>query len=156
MTLQCGIDEAGRGPLAGPVTAACAVLAVDGGISGLADSKKLSASRRDTLSLLLRRDLYAWGLGWAWPAEIDELNIHRASLLAMERAFQAALERWPGGLGTPGATQLPEDFPAPVYVDGKFLPTLPLPGEAVVDSAAAAPANQAASVHAKTTGIGWM
>lgn len=174
MTLQIGIDEAGRGPLAGPVTAACAVLVRDDGISGLADSKKLSASRRDALSAILRKELHAWGLGWAWPAEIDELNIHRATLLAMQRAFQASLERWPvtppGGphraspnpvghpvsvTGAPSAP-LPGDFPVPVYVDGKFVPELPVSVEAVVGGDATVPSIQAASILAKTARDRWM
>lgn len=83
----CGIDEAGRGPLAGPVSAAAVVLPEDFPVEILADSKKLSALKREAAAALIIDRAIAWALGWACPAEIDELNILNATFLAMERAF---------------------------------------------------------------------
>jgi ribonuclease HII len=88
----CGIDEAGRGPLAGPVTAAAVILPPDFPREGLADSKALAPELRSETSERIRGGVVPWGLGWAWPAEIDQLNIHHASLLAMRRAFYAMLD----------------------------------------------------------------
>jgi len=85
--LICGVDEAGRGPLAGPVYAACVVLRDDDPISGLADSKKLSPARREELAIEIRVRAAAWGIASASVEEIDMLNIFRASLLAMRRAL---------------------------------------------------------------------
>jgi ribonuclease HII len=82
--MQAGVDEAGRGPLAGPVCAAAVVLGVTP-IIGLADSKLLSAHRRQALAEEIRRSSQAWGIGWASVAEIDEMNILRATFLAMSR-----------------------------------------------------------------------
>lgn len=85
----CGVDEAGRGPLAGPVFAAAVILDPAKPIAGLRDSKKLSEARRDALALLIRRDARAWAIAYCTPAEIDELNILNATLLAMRRAIEA-------------------------------------------------------------------
>lgn len=85
----CGLDEVGRGPLAGPVCAAAVVLNPDKTVHGLNDSKQLSAAVRDALDPLIRANALGWGLGWVWPEEIERLNIHYASLLAMRRAFAA-------------------------------------------------------------------
>jgi ribonuclease HII len=85
--LVCGIDEAGRGPLAGPVCAAAVILPDGFPRELLDDSKKLSASRRTALRHIICRHALAWGTGWASHQEIDEINILRASLLAMRRAF---------------------------------------------------------------------
>lgn len=84
-----GVDEAGRGPLAGPVVAAAVILDAARPIAGLADSKALSPARRAALSLEIRSRSLAWGLGWADPAEIDALNILQATFLAMRRALTA-------------------------------------------------------------------
>lgn len=84
-----GIDEAGRGPLAGPVVAAVVVLAADQQIKGVRDSKLLSARQRESLALRIRAEALAWGLGSASAAEIDRLNILNASWLAMQRAIAA-------------------------------------------------------------------
>ena len=102
-SLICGIDEAGRGPLAGPVCAAAVVLSdFPGGL--LDDSKKLRAVRREELRRLITERAIAWGVGWATHAEIDEINILQASLLAMQRAFNCLLASaggaWPESLET--------------------------------------------------------
>ena len=90
--MQAGVDEAGRGPLAGPVCAAAVILG-EAGIAGLADSKLLSAKRRQALAEEIQAKSQAWGVGWASVAEIDELNILRATFLAMARAMQECLIR---------------------------------------------------------------
>ncbi len=86
--LICGVDEAGRGPLAGPVFAAAVILDPAKPIAGLRDSKKLSEARRDELALLIRRDALAWSIAQCSAAEIDELNILQATMLAMRRAIE--------------------------------------------------------------------
>ena len=98
-----GVDEAGRGPLAGPVTAAAVVLDPRDTIEGLADSKVLTAARREELAGEIRRRSLAWGIGWADEAEIDALNILQATFLAMRRAllhllFDSCLLRFEPGL----------------------------------------------------------
>ncbi len=85
----CGVDEAGRGPLAGPVVAAAVILDPARAIEGLRDSKKLSEARRDSLAQAIREHSLGWAIGQASVAEIDELNILQASLLAMRRAVEA-------------------------------------------------------------------
>ena len=84
----CGVDEAGRGPLAGPVTAAAVILNPDRCIDGLNDSKKLSEKKREALFDLIQQFSTAWGVGWASPGEIDEYNILNATFLAMKRAVK--------------------------------------------------------------------
>ena len=85
----CGIDEAGRGPLAGPVFAAAVVLGANGrSIAGLDDSKKLSASRRDALAVLIKTQAHAWAIASATAVEVDQLNILQATMLAMFRAVE--------------------------------------------------------------------
>ena len=85
----CGIDEAGRGPLAGPVFAAAVVLGDEGRkIAGLDDSKKLSATRRETLAVLIKAQAHAWAVASATAIEVDELNILQATMLAMFRAIE--------------------------------------------------------------------
>ena len=95
--LVAGVDEAGRGPLAGPVAAAAVILHPDRPIIGLADSKKLTTERREVLASEIRERALAWSVAWADPAEIDALNILAATLLAMRRAI---LGLWisPGGV----------------------------------------------------------
>ena len=87
--LVAGIDEAGRGPLAGPVVAGSVILDPDVLIEGLADSKKLTAKKREILYDEIKAKAYAWGIGYATADEIDEINIHQATLLAMQRAYIA-------------------------------------------------------------------
>ncbi|MBC7710206.1 MAG: ribonuclease HII [Rhizobacter sp.] len=85
----CGIDEAGRGPLAGPVFAAAVVLGANGrSIVGLDDSKKLSATRRDALAVLIKTQAHAWAIASATAVEVDQLNILQATMLAMFRAVE--------------------------------------------------------------------
>ena len=131
--LICGVDEAGRGPLAGPVFAACVVLRDDDAISGLADSKKLSPSRREELAVQIRIRAAAWGIASASVEEIDTLNILKASLLAMRRALQ----------------QLAVE-PHQVLVDGPYCPEMRFPGKAVVRGDDTIASISAASILAKT------
>jgi ribonuclease HII len=130
--LICGIDEAGRGPLAGPVVAAAVVLAPDPRIVGLRDSKQLSSAQRERLADAIRERALAWALGRAEPAEIDRYNILGATLLAMRRAF--------AGLAV---------HPARALVDGNRCPELPCDCEAVIRGDASVPAISAASILAK-------
>ncbi len=127
-----GVDEAGRGPLAGPVIAAAVILSDDCQLDGLTDSKKLTEARRETLAMAIREQAVAWALGRADVAEIDRLNILQASLLAMQRAVAA--------LAVP---------PDRVLVDGNRCPELACPVEAIVKGDATVPAISAASILAK-------
>ena len=127
-----GVDEVGRGPLAGEVVAAAVILNPQRPIEGLRDSKKLSAARREELAQLIRERALAWSIASATVAEIDELNILQASLLAMHRAVQA-LKPQPGY----------------VLVDGNRLPRWQYASEAVVRGDDRVPAIAAASILAK-------
>jgi len=134
-----GVDEAGRGPLAGPVVAAAVILHPQRGVSGLDDSKKLSAARRDQLAGEIKANALAWSVAWADPAEIDAINILAATMLAMRRAI-LGLAVTPNG----------------VQVDGNRLPDLRIngrriAGEAIIGGDALVPAISAASIIAKTT-----
>ncbi len=131
-TLVCGVDEVGRGPLAGPVVAAAVILDPANPIAGLADSKKLSPKRRETLSAIIREQALAWALGRAEIAEIEQLNILQASLLAMQRAVE--------GLAL---------SPTHALVDGNKLPKLPCSAEAIIGGDAIEPSISAASIIAK-------
>jgi len=126
-----GIDEVGRGPLAGPVVAA-AVILPEREIAGLGDSKTLTARRRAVLDELIRESAVAWALGRAEVEEIDRLNILQATFLAMRRAVEAL--------------RLAPDY---AWVDGKHCPVLPCPVEAVIGGDALVPAIGAASIIAK-------
>ena len=129
-----GVDEAGRGPLAGPVVAA-AVVFVDGEtIPGIDDSKRLTASRRSRLSFRIRGTAVDWAIGAATAREVDRLNIHNATLLAMRRAVLGLRERI--------------DY---VYIDGKFYPDIPNPGESVIRGDQNIPVVSAASILAKVS-----
>lgn len=134
-----GVDEAGRGPLAGPVVAAAVVLDPRHEIAGLADSKKLSAARRDSLAAEIRSRALSWSVAWSDPAEIDAINILAATMLAMRRAIL--------GLSV---------TPVAVQVDGNRLPGLQfghgrIRGEAIVGGDDKVAAISAASIIAKTT-----
>lgn len=131
--LVCGVDEAGRGPLAGPVYAAAVILHPNQPIHGLDDSKKLSARRRDVLAFEIRAKALAWAIAFATVEEIDQINILQASLLAMQRAV-AALQ--------PSATL--------ALIDGNRSPTLLIPARAIIGGDALEPAISAASILAKT------
>lgn len=131
--IVCGIDEAGRGPLAGPVCAAAVVLDPARPIMGLNDSKQLSEKKRDTLAPLIREYALAWSVGWASVEEIDEYNIRQANFLAMKRAFK--------GLRI---------SPTHALVDGKDPPPLSCRITCIIGGDALEPAISAASILAKT------
>ena len=131
--LVCGIDEAGRGPLAGPVVAAAVILDPARPIAGLNDSKKLSEKRREVLAGEIREKALAWAVAEASVEEIDQLNILHATFLAMQRAV-AALSL----------------APEQAMVDGNRCPKLPIPVEAVVKGDGKIASIAAASILAKT------
>ncbi|NWG87583.1 MAG: ribonuclease HII [Hydrogenophilaceae bacterium] len=131
--LICGVDEAGRGPLAGPVCAAAVILDPHRPIGGLKDSKKLSAANRLRLAAEIRQKALAWSVAWASVEEIDALNILQATLLAMRRSVLNLATR-----------------PGEVWVDGNTCPALPYPCLAIVKGDALEPAISAASILAKT------
>lgn len=131
--LICGVDEAGRGPLAGPVFAACVILRDYDPIEGLADSKVLSHERREELAVQIRSRAATWAVASASVEEIDQINILRASLLAMRRAVE----------------QLTID-PHEVLVDGLHCPEVRFPVRAIVDGDALVAEISAASILAKT------
>lgn len=139
METICGIDEAGRGPLAGPVTAGAVILPAGFPLAILDDSKKLSEKRREAARAVICERAVAWAVGWAWPFEIDRINILQASLLAMKRAYEL--------LGV-GADR--------VLVDGLQCPDIAAPAEAVVHGDALVPEIMAASILAKTARDRWM
>ena len=128
-----GVDEAGRGPLAGPVVAAAVVLDPRRPIDGLRDSKQLTAARRRELAVMIRASALAYAVAQASVAEIDRLNILQASLLAMRRAIEAL---------KPAADL--------VLVDGNRLPMIAIGARAIVGGDAIEPAISAASILAKT------
>lgn len=131
--LICGVDEAGRGPLAGPVSAAAVILDEANPIEGLADSKKLSERQRDALAPVIRERALAWAVAYAEVGEIDSLNILQATLLAMKRAVLALPVR-----------------PQQVLVDGLYCPQTGIPSEAIVKGDSKVAAISAASILAKT------
>lgn len=128
----CGADEAGRGPLAGPVVAAAVILDDAAPIDGLRDSKRLSAAQRESLASTIRAQAIAWAVAEASVEEIDAINILQASLLAMQRAIES--------LDPPASFAL---------VDGNRVPRLAIPARAVVGGDATQPAIAAASILAK-------
>jgi ribonuclease HII len=131
--LICGVDEAGRGPLAGPVSAAAVILDPHYPIAGLADSKKLSEKKRDALAPLIQQHALAWAVAYASVEEIDQLNILQATLLAMRRAVLALSIQ-----------------PQQVLVDGLFCPNTGIPSQAIVQGDSKVAAISAASILAKT------
>lgn len=131
--LVCGIDEAGRGPLAGPVVAAAVILDPARPIPGLDDSKKLSEKKREALAEVIKSQAVAWAVAWATVEEIDSLNILQASLLAMRRAVER--------LGV---------APVSALVDGNVCPRLDCPVQAVVKGDGSVAPIAAASILAKT------
>jgi ribonuclease HII len=131
--LVCGVDEAGRGPLAGAVYAAAVILNDARPIAGLADSKKLSEKKRERLALEIREHALAWAIASASAEEIDQINILRASLLAMKRAIEAL-----------------SLTPHEVLVDGLHTPDTGLPSRAIVKGDSSVAAISAASILAKT------
>jgi ribonuclease HII len=132
--LIAGVDEAGRGPLAGPVVAAAVILDPVRRVRGLRDSKELSAAQRDRLAVQIRMHAVAWAVAASDVGEIDTLNILQATLLAMRRAVEQ--------LGT---------RPEVVWIDGLHCPPLDCPARAIVGGDRAVAAIAAASILAKTT-----
>ncbi len=130
--MHAGVDEVGIGPLAGPVVAAAVVLDPEHPIAALDDSKKLSPAKRMLLDEVIRQQSLCWAIGWAWVAEIDTLNILRASHLAMQRA----------------CAQL-QPQPLHVWVDGNKTPDFGVPSIAVVQGDKRVPQISAASIIAK-------
>ncbi|HJW56129.1 MAG TPA: ribonuclease HII [Burkholderiaceae bacterium] len=131
--LVCGVDEAGRGPLAGPVFAAAVILDPTRPISGLRDSKKLSEARRDTLALRIKADALAWSIAECSETEIDTLNILQATMLAMRRAIEGLTVQ-----------------PSLALIDGNRCPLVAVRTEAIVKGDDKIPAISAASILAKT------
>ena len=132
--LVAGVDEAGRGPLAGPVVVAAVILDPEKPVAGLDDSKKLSAERREALAPLIRARALAWAIAEVPPEDIDRLNILQATLLGM----RLSVER----------LELP---PSLALVDGNRTPELPCEARAIVGGDGLEPAISAASILAKTT-----
>jgi ribonuclease HII len=130
--LIAGVDEAGRGPLAGPVIAAAVILDPNRPIAGLNDSKKLTEKRRNALFEEIRQHALVWAVARATVAEIDSINILRASLLAMQRAVSQLRIK-----------------PDKVLVDGNFCPEFGCPAEAIIKGDEKEPAISAASIVAK-------
>jgi len=128
-----GIDEAGRGCLAGPVVAAACILPEHFDLPGLTDSKALTAARRDTLAAAIRAQALCWSLGLAWAPEIDQINILQATLRSMERAVGHLRLR-----------------PSLLLIDGNQTCKAPIPQRTVVGGDALVPAISAASILAKT------
>lgn len=131
--LIAGVDEAGRGPLAGPVVAAAVVLDPAWRVKGLRDSKELTPAAREELAVEIRTRAVAWAVGASNVAEIDALNILQASLLAMRRAVEALA--------------IPPDV---VWIDGLHCPPLAYPARAIVDGDRSVASIAAASILAKT------
>lgn len=132
--LTCGVDEAGRGPWAGPVTAAAVILDPARPIADLTDSKRLTEAARDRLAPEIRDRALAWAIAEASPEEIDRLNIREATFLAMTRAIAALAVS-----------------PAHILIDGNALPKdLPAPATAIIKGDLAEPCISAASILAKT------
>lgn len=132
--LIAGVDEVGRGPLAGPVVTAAVILDPNNPIEGLADSKKLTEKRREILEPIIKQQALAWSVGRAEPEEIDQLNILQATLLAMKRAVE--------GLSL---------VPAHALVDGNQAPQLRCPVTTIIKGDQTEPAIAAASIIAKVS-----
>ena len=135
--LLCGVDEAGRGPLAGAVYAAAVILNPQRPIHGLADSKKLTEKKRDALAIEIKQHALAWAIASSSVEEIDKINILQASLLAMKRAIEVMQAQF-------GIT------PDLVQDDGNKCPKINLPCEAIVKGDSKVQAISAASILAKT------
>jgi ribonuclease HII len=135
----CGIDEAGRGPLAGPVYAAAVILGDKFPLEYLNDSKKLTEHRRSEARQIIREQAFCWGIGWASHTEIDSINILQASLLAMKRAFEQMCKKL-----SPQTTDIS------VIVDGLHSPKINVICTPMVKADAKIPEVMAASILAKT------
>ncbi|BEV08475.1 ribonuclease HII [Methylophilus sp. DW102] len=137
MHILCGIDEAGRGPLAGAVFAAAVILDPSRPIAGLADSKKLSEAKRDALAITIKQQALAWGIASVSAQDIDRINILQASLLAMQRAYQAMCDQF-------------HIQATLIQVDGNRKPVFQIPCEAIVKGDSKVAEISAASILAKT------
>lgn len=137
MHILCGIDEAGRGPLAGAVYAAAVILDPSRPIAGLADSKKLSEAKRDALAITIKQQALAWGIASVSAQDIDRINILQASLLAMQRAYQAMCDQF-------------HIQATLIQVDGNRKPVFQIPCEAIVKGDSKVAEISAASILAKT------
>jgi ribonuclease HII len=137
--LICGVDEAGRGPLAGAVYAAAVILNPEHHIAGLADSKTLSEARRECLATQIKEYALAWAIASSSVEEIDELNILQASLLAMKRAIETLKNKQ-------GALIVPHQ----VLVDGLHCPRINIPSQAIIKGDSKESSIAAASILAKT------
>ena len=136
----CGVDEAGRGPLCGPVVAAACILPLDFDLPGLDDSKKLTPNKRDKLFDLICEHAVAYGIAEGSVEEINELNILEADLLAMRRAIAS--------LRTPAGEQYIADY---ALIDGNIDRDFPIPAQAVIKGDARSMSIAAASILAKVT-----
>ncbi|GFM36916.1 ribonuclease HII [Desulfovibrio psychrotolerans] len=152
-----GVDEAGRGCLAGPVVAGACILPPDHTLEGLTDSKKLTEARREALYPLIRQQALAWGLGIAWPAEIDRVNILQATFLAMHRAI-CALRVPPAFLAVDGNHAIPDHLACSFRFRGdsgqqqtaQLAVQKAVPQAAIIKGDLRVPAISAASIIAKT------
>ena len=140
-SIICGVDEAGRGPLAGSVYAAAVILDAHQPIIGLADSKKLSEKKRDALTIEIKQKALAWAIASCTAKEIDDINILQASLLAMKRAIEAMQAQF---------NMVSDMGEILVQVDGNKCPKINLPCEAIVKGDSKVQAISAASILAKT------
>jgi len=136
-----GVDEAGRGCLAGPVVAGAVILPDDYDLPGLTDSKKLSPAKRERLAPAIKAQAVAWGVGVSWPVEIDRINILQATFAAMSRAVRA-LGTGPSLLRIDGNKRIPEAYLA--------ILAAPPAQEAIIGGDLSVPAISAASILAKT------
>ena len=131
--LVCGVDEAGRGPLAGPVFAAAVILDPLRPVAGLRDSKKLTEARRDALAIEIKACALAWSIAQCSESEIDEMNILQATMLAMRRAVEGLQQQ-----------------PTLALIDGNRCPVMAVRSEAIIKGDDKVPAISAASILAKT------
>ena len=140
--LLCGLDEAGRGPLAGPVCAAAVILSKGFPLEILNDSKKLSCAAREKARTIIFQKALAWGIGWVSAPEIDKINIHKASLLAMALAYEEMAGAYPN---------ITRHCSIRAVADGLYVPDLPVPCEPLVKADNEVSEVMAASILAKTT-----
>lgn len=157
--LICGVDEAGRGPLAGAVFAGCVILDPDRPIGGLADSKKLAPGRRGELAARIQASAFAWSVAVASVEEVDRLNILWATMLAMQRAvhkLMASIEMGSIEMAPIETASIEKVAPIEILVDGNRCPELPYPSRAVVGGDATVQQISAASILAKVARDAYM
>ncbi|MBN2536469.1 MAG: ribonuclease HII [Spirochaetales bacterium] len=137
--IVCGVDEAGRGPIAGPVTAAAVILTKDFPLHILNDSKQMTPGKREKAACIIKQLAMDWSTGWAWPEEIEKLNIHFATLLAMSRAINDLRVK-----------------PHRILIDGLFVPVVNIRCLAIKKGDTSVHEIMAASIIAKTARDEWM